>query len=485
MRLLHTSTYELKEFISSDIPEYAILSHTWEEEEILFEDIHNPASRKVATRKRGWRKVVGTCERAKEDGLDWVWIDTCCINKDSSAELSEAINSMFRYYRNSFVCYAYLSDYHVHVNGFPGKEDAETTAFDSLSGYHPHVDSCPVLKDGNAAFAKCRWFTRGWTLQELIAPSEMVFFDAEWNNLGTKYNLRWLINQVTGIPHHTVLIDGGNLKRYSIATRMSWAADRQTTREEDQAYSLMGIFGVNIPTLYGEGGERAFMRLQEEIIKYSDDQSIFAWMSNTKEETRRGLLARSPSEFKKSHVGFSLRPSRAPYSLTNHGLHIHLPMQSYPGSDFGNAQFYYAYLDCGLGDPAAGWAFGPVICLRKMVQGSDNLYERCEPQSFSIRSWPPSREEEVVVKEIYVPQESNFQHLAYNGIKFDFGRKDPRPPSVATTSTSMPYIPKGPDQSRIQIQPMVFSWVLCICFIACGCGYCVIRISKYRKSSSD
>jgi hypothetical protein len=208
MRLLHTSSYELHEFFGSNIPEYAILSHTWEEEEVLFSDLRDP-SQEIATRKKGWQKVLGTCKCAKEDGLEWVWIDTCCINKESSAELSEAINSMFKYYRDAFVCYAYLSDYRIEESGYPDQER------------------------GKAAFGKCRWFTRGWTLQELLAPADLVFFDAEWQDMGTKIGVRDAVSRATGIP--AVVLRDGDLRGMSIAARMSWAADRQTAREEDRA----------------------------------------------------------------------------------------------------------------------------------------------------------------------------------------------------------------------------------------------------------
>jgi len=295
----------LKEFLGSSTPPYAILSHTWEEEEVIFSDLQSLSDAKL---KKGWRKVWNTCKQAKLDGLEWVWIDTCCIDKDSSAQLSEAINSMFRFYRDSFVCYVYLSDF----------ED----------GYYRSIHHAKELRH-------CRWFTRGWTLQELLAPSYMVFFDASWKDVGTKQELKHLISIITGIPSR--VLDDGDLRGISTAAKMSWAAGRQSTREEDQAYSLMGLFGVNIPPLYGEGGVRAFMRLQEEIIKYSDDQSIFAWNSPCLDRRscgsleRRGLLAISPSEFR--HCGNvqnpeeSNRQPKLPYSLTNRGLHIHLPLK--------------------------------------------------------------------------------------------------------------------------------------------------------------
>ncbi|KAH7364549.1 hypothetical protein BKA65DRAFT_371585, partial [Rhexocercosporidium sp. MPI-PUGE-AT-0058] len=173
--------------------------------------------------------------QALSDGWEWVWIDSCCIDKTSSAELSEAINSMFRWYREAQVCYAYLSD-------VPGGSDWETR------------------QQSNSAFRKSQWFTRGWTLQELLAPEMVVFFDADWEDIGTKNSMQALLSSITGID---------NFKDYAlacIAKKMSWASNRETTREEDKAYCLMGLFAVNMPPLYGEG-MAAFYRLQIEILK--------------------------------------------------------------------------------------------------------------------------------------------------------------------------------------------------------------------------
>ncbi|KAK7468953.1 hypothetical protein VKT23_003452 [Stygiomarasmius scandens] len=230
MRLLHTTTLRLKEF-SSCVPPYAILSHTWEDDEVLFRDIQY-AVPEMKTRKAGYRKIENACKRAHESGFDYIWIDTCCIDKESSAELSEAINSMYEYYAKAEVCYVYLSD-------LP-------------DGANP--------RDDGAAFSQCRWFTRGWTLQELLAPENLVFFTQSWLEVGNKNQLADIIASITGVTIDVLL--GGDCSTISIARRMSWAAYRQTTREEDRAYSLMGIFGVHIPPLYGEGGSNAFMRLQ-------------------------------------------------------------------------------------------------------------------------------------------------------------------------------------------------------------------------------
>lgn len=239
MRLLLSETVELGQF--NEVPPYAILSHTWgdEAEEVIFQDILNNNNASTTTTKPGYQKVRNTCIRAAADGLDHVWIDSCCIDKTSSAELSEALNSMYYWYQQAEVCYVYLVD-------VPSGSD-------------------------DAAFAGSKWFTRGWTLQELIAPSNMIFLNRDWQEIGTKWDLRELISKITGIPVNILLGDDPGLA--SIAQRMSWAANRVTKKVEDRAYSLMGLFGVNMPLLYGER-ERAFLRLQEEIMKGSDRKSV-------------------------------------------------------------------------------------------------------------------------------------------------------------------------------------------------------------------
>ncbi|KAF5363021.1 hypothetical protein D9758_012657 [Tetrapyrgos nigripes] len=326
MRLLNTKTLRVREFLT-DIPRYAILSHTWEAEEVTFQDIQNIATlaatcheRPVtfddvkaflptAQLKKGYTKVVQACLRARSSAFDWIWIDSCCINKESSAELSEAINSMYQYYENAVVCYVYL--------------------FDVSGKLHP--------KNPKSDFKRSKWFTRGWTLQELLAPGHISFFDEDWTKIGTRWSLRDLISVVTTIPID--VLEGRSIDDYSVAQKMSWAARRQTTRPEDEAYCLMGIFGVSMSPIYGEGGDKAFMRLQQEIIRVSDDRSIFAWIS---EQEERGLLARSPYEFRysgrvrASNTGSTLGNSPSSYSFNNNGLHIHLPLEP---SDFGSDVF--------------------------------------------------------------------------------------------------------------------------------------------------
>lgn len=242
MRLLNVKSRKLEEYFNNP-PDYAILSHCWGEDEVLFQDLDRPDH----TGKPGYAKVDGFCTLAASHGYEYVWIDTCCIDKTSSAELSEAINSMFRWYEGAHVCYAYLEDVH--------------------HGQAPDVF--------DIHFKQSRWFTRGWTLQELLAPKRVDFYDRAWSFIGNRSSLAETIKNITRIPTH-YLRDEKDFRSASIAVRMSWAAFRETKRTEDRAYSLLGIFGVNMPLLYGEG-DRAFERLQLELINETTEESILAW----------------------------------------------------------------------------------------------------------------------------------------------------------------------------------------------------------------
>jgi hypothetical protein len=318
MRLINCSTRRLEEFLGSDIPDYAILSHTWGDEEVSFANLSSsyPNSNPKITTRSGYQKIIYTCQQAIHDGFGYAWIDTCCIDKGSSAELSEAINSMFTWYKNSARCYAYLSDV-------------------------SEVDM------GNE-FCKSRWFARGWTLQELLAPKDVDFFDRKWNHLGTKSENAGWISTITGIDAEALLgtRDNGQsigLGSFCVAKRMSWASARQTTREEDIAYCLLGIFDINMPLLYGEGN-RAFLRLQEEIIRKIDDDSILAWdlkpemdhglgpiLDNSRNRISglshgSGILASSPKDFANCGNLRYAAESASPFTLTKAGLQIKLPL---------------------------------------------------------------------------------------------------------------------------------------------------------------
>ena len=297
MRLINTTSLQFEEFFDSNIPKYAILSHRWGEKEITFQKLEEGKDLEGP----GYEKITRSCSLAKDRGLDWVWIDTCCIDKKSSAELSEAINSMYRWYAQAQECYAYLSDVR-----WVQSEDGS-------------------WEDSRQKFRNSAWFTRGWTLQELLAPLEVTFFDRQWEiissyNRGISYGqdtLEELISAATGInPQYLTSPEDAN-----VATKMSWASKRETSRAEDMAYCLLGLFDVNMPLLYGEG-RKAFLRLQLEIIKMSDDESIFAW---TADRSLSGLLASWPTAFAQSgsvRNNCVLLEERPPYFMTNKGLEI-------------------------------------------------------------------------------------------------------------------------------------------------------------------
>lgn len=290
MWLINTSTIKLERANPDALfsTPYAILSHTWGEEEVTFEDM---IQQSPPTETRGYIKILKTCELAQEQGISYAWVDTCCIDKRSSAELAEAINSMFRWYKQATVCFVHLED--LGSDGNPFRE----------------------LKD-------CKWFKRGWTLQELIAPKELWFYDRWWQFNGTKAKLVDLICEITCIDYR-VLENIASLESIPLARRMSWAANRKTTRVEDVAYCLLGIFDVNMPMMYGEG-PKAFERLQEEIIKQTTDMSIFAWKAKDKSQQYRGILAQSPAEFAHCYR-LRLAPSmRTGFetTMTNKGLRL-------------------------------------------------------------------------------------------------------------------------------------------------------------------
>ncbi|KAH7323104.1 heterokaryon incompatibility protein-domain-containing protein [Stachybotrys elegans] len=329
MRLIKTSSLDrpeglvFEQFHSGRLPSYAILSHTWGDDEVTWDDFQKG----TATQKPRFRKIRHSCLQATSEGFEWIWIDSACIDKSSSAELSEAINSMYQWYQQAEICYAYLE------------------------GVSATVDA--TLSTGE--FAKCKWFTRGWTLQELLAPRDVIFYSEDWCKIGTKAELCDNLSVITGIDQD-ILVGTKPLNSASVAKRMSWAAYRETTRVEDIAYCLMGIFDVNMPMLYGEGS-KAFLRLQEEIMKQSDDQSIFAWVNlEVPPDTLHGLLADSPRDFAHSNTIFpypdwELRP---PYQLTQRGLRIELPMVPH---DDGSEIVYIAAIDCPSPPDYEDWSF--------------------------------------------------------------------------------------------------------------------------------
>lgn len=347
IRLIDTSTLRLILVVGKDPPKYATLSHTWDSSgEISFQEMmainenpHHPAKQKP-----GYLKIVHTCQMARSHGISHAWVDTCCIDKTSSAELGEAINTMYRWYQEAQVCYAYLSDLDTGCN-------IET------------------------ALPECRWFTRGWCLQELLAPKDVLFFDASWNPIGSKASLASLISDITLIDRE-VLVDSSLISSMPVARRMSWAANRVTTREEDMAYSLLGIFDVNMPMLYGEGS-KAFGRLQEEIIKVSNDLSILTMHESSSPEIDsshgqsllyRSLFATSPSDFKHcgkvEHARIDVHWNNS-FNLTNKGLYFRRAEMQLDD----RRGLYSLPLNCEVG--------GDKLARMPLRKVGPNLYARC------------------------------------------------------------------------------------------------------------
>lgn len=298
MYLLNAHTLELKAFYDSEIPQYVILSHTWDAEEMTFEEMMYPNQN--TEKKLGYMKIMAACAKARVFKVDWIWIDTCCIDKRSSAELSEAINSMYRYYKESYACFAFLQDARSGGNAWHGLRNA-------------------------------KWWSRGWTLQELIAPSRVFFYNADWMYIGTRQGYADTISSITLVP--IAVLAGEDPLMYSIAQRMSWVSSRHTTRIEDMAYCMLGLLNVNMPLLYGEGA-KAFIRLQEEVVKTSADQSIFAWplpaSMSTDSTFMIGVLAVSPTSFSGCSETTEMRARETSYAMTNLGLNIRLPIAQLP-----------------------------------------------------------------------------------------------------------------------------------------------------------
>ncbi|KAF2653170.1 hypothetical protein K491DRAFT_706004 [Lophiostoma macrostomum CBS 122681] len=266
MRLLNSQTFELRSFLPHEIPEYVILSHRWGTEELTYRDVvQNPlsAENSPTRRLRGFPKVDGVCRLASEDGYSWVWIDTCCIDKESSADVDKNINSMWTYYTKSNICYVYMAD-----------------VADAQSGW-------------STGFQKSNWFTRCWTLQELVAPVHLEFYAADWSPIGTKLERAMEVAKITSIDDG-LLVQNRSIDGYTTAERLSWAAHRQVTQEEDEAYSLLGLFQIHMPMLYGEGRSRAFARLQEAIYLATCDDSIFLFRYNP--NSPYGLLLQAPKD---------------------------------------------------------------------------------------------------------------------------------------------------------------------------------------------
>lgn len=385
IRLIDTATLRPSLYESDkDTPQYAILSHTWEYgKEVTLQELEELGVEEISTplysvpdrdsyyypahptrNRSGFTKIVECCCKARLHGLEYVWIDTCCIDKKDPTELGEAINSMFRWYQHATVCYVYLSDINLtsisdwelhverdelHLKDLEGKKAygglfagsqrvfTEYLGETQEAARRKHQDARARRRWLHQALSKplerCRWLTRGWCLQELIAPRTMSFYDTRWQLIGPKEGLARTLSGVTGVPEG-VLLHEDPLDGIPIAAKMSWAGRRQTTRVEDRAYCLLGIFGIYMPLLYGEG-DHAFLRLQEEIIKRSNDLSIFAPLAMGMDTDRRvthghgnlvphELFASGPEAFRntKHIIRSQSQTGFGSFAMTNNGLYF-------------------------------------------------------------------------------------------------------------------------------------------------------------------
>ncbi|GIZ43479.1 hypothetical protein CKM354_000670500 [Cercospora kikuchii] len=282
MRLINVHNLKTTQFTDDKTrPRYAIASHRWRKDEATFRE-----KPEWFRKKSGFEKIKKFCAWAQELDLTWLWIDSYCIDKSSSAELTEAINSMFFWYRESAVCLAYLDD----IDAFPPSSGAISTS----------------------RLAESEWFRRGWTLQELLAPKIVLFRERMWRDIGAKVSSRQpsssisvsvilnkQLSRVTHIPEE-VLDDYSKSASYSDDQKFSWAAGRETTRIEDQAYCLMGIFDVYFPATYGER-DRAMVTL-----KFAIHQKSRRDLPGTFPVSTAPAPASSPSKEQKQGVSITM-----------------------------------------------------------------------------------------------------------------------------------------------------------------------------------
>ncbi|KAL6892130.1 hypothetical protein GGI43DRAFT_196890 [Trichoderma evansii] len=403
MRLINIKTFRLEEFPDSSVPPYAILSHTWgpDSEELNFRDIEDGNIDKPGI---GSLKFLGCCQKAAKDGLGYAWIDTCCIDKTNLVELSEAINSMFRWYQDAAICYVFLSD----------------------------VSSDEDPQKAGSNFRKSRWFRRGWTLQELLAPKIIRFYGSitlsntrrtqeiingnvihEWRPLGTKGSMSTTISSITSIPRE-YLLGVAQLHTASVAQRMSWAANRETKRKEDIAYCLLGIFNITMPMIYGEGGDQAFFRLQEQIMKVIGDDSILAWgftnessATKTSKATAGNIMAKAPLDFANSgHIirrDQSLKYTR-PVDISGGSIRAYLPLLITSTGQMAGL------LSCGPENNAQQVVGIPLI---ELATGSPDEYVRPQGYSSSLYS---------TASLTIMPEQINIKHNSQETASVDSNR---------------------------------------------------------------
>jgi hypothetical protein len=465
MRLLNSTTLDFKMFNDEELPPYAILSHTWGSDEVGYQEVRYlqrmaalPPNLKQNWAciisleaaagldigkegmvpipcRAGYHKIQHTASIAKRNGLQWFWVDTCCIDKSSSAELQEAINSMYRWYQLSTLCIVFLEN-----ATLAGTTQSAQSQFEKM-------------------LQQSKWITRGWTLQELIAPRAVTFYDSSWSLILEKRDALEQLRKVTGIPEY--VLASGDLSRASVAQKMSWAAARTTSRIEDIAYSLLGIFGVHMPMLYGER-ENAFLRLQEEIMRRTSDDSIFAWGSapessfrglGTSFSTYRGLLAKSPEEFRYSA---SVRRGNGTFAISNMGVRIDMDILRNSFKEW-DEDLYLGRLNAVSSEDGENIA----IVLR---QFGEQEYARVACHEF--RYWTRNRMQDLSSARLYIPHTPEipptFQSRTIKSIHFRNGSAEywvptysiqaMRPTELATVNPPTIIVPREWNQKQHDFQ---------------------------------
>ncbi|KAI0854285.1 heterokaryon incompatibility protein-domain-containing protein [Daldinia vernicosa] len=387
MWLLNTEKLTLEYFNEAQVKglPYAILSHTWGSDEILFHELRG--DQKALQGRAGWAKLDRFCNTALTHGLRYAWMDTCCIDKRNSADVSEAINSSYKYYYDSAVCFIHLEDVYKYADGASNSLGRAEVTRDQLL----------------ARLRTTRWATRGWTLQECIAPERRRFLASDWSEIQDGDDLLDALAESTRIDKD-LLKDRDLLRNFCIAERMKWASRRQTTRTEDVAYCLMGIFEVHMPVLYGEGAKNAFKRLQREIMQSSLDTTIFVWHGNYESS---GLLAQSPSDFAETPpLGLWAPQDLSPFSMTNIGVCIRLKI-------INDGNKLLAALQCNVQTPTGQWEtpmiyLEPVLDADFVVQGKRwRAYRRI--RCAELLTLPSKRLEGCSYEDIAVLQDEQYE----------------------------------------------------------------------------
>lgn len=302
---------------------------------------------------------------------------------------------MFRWYKKSEECWVFLPDVHDLTPSTDTKlfGDVQKANLWQMVQDPSLLQSVPVTE-----FVSSEWFTRAWTLQELLAPPQVFFFNTKFKCIGFRESIKSLITEASNIPEKYISLPTASIFEACVAERMKWASQRKATREEDLAYSLLGIFDVNMPLLYGEG-RKAFRRLQTEIIRVSTDESIFAWKCGSNDNLK-GLLAPETINFSNSLYTQSFF-ARQHYEVTNKGIRLTLSVVQHNLLELLRQNFAATILvplNCGLSRPESrGGPTQHIVCLRVLVNEDPQWANSMEPVSKHLTYLLGSRLELVLV----------------------------------------------------------------------------------------